>query len=166
MSPQKSIQVAIAPNTDNYVMRIIPLRHVDSSEITRSFRTFMSRHGRIIEIKQTNTIIVQDTGENINRLVRLIRFVDIPGHEETLQIIPVKYSSAQEIATLLDKILQKNDPRARRRGGSSSSTIRGSTLKRATISKIIAEPRTNTIIAMANAQGAQRLRLFNKKIRC
>ena len=84
---------SFTPNTDNYIMKILPLKNIDSTEVTRSFRPFMSRYGRILDIKQTNTIIVQDTGQNINRLTRLIKFIDVPGLEESLQIIPVKYSS-------------------------------------------------------------------------
>ena len=139
------------PETENYVMRILPLKNINSTEVTRSFRPFMSRYGRILEIKQTNTIIIQETGSNINRLVRLIKFIDVPGHEESLQIIKVKNSSAQEIAKLLDQILKaKNQP-----------SIPGMTRPNQgseTINKIIAEPRTNSIIAMANADGAKQLR--------
>ncbi|RLA65398.1 MAG: type II secretion system protein GspD [Epsilonproteobacteria bacterium] len=146
------------PDTENYVMRILPLKNINSTEITRSFRPFMSRYGRIIDIKQTNTIIIQETGTNINRLVRLIKFIDIPGHEESLQIIKVKNSSAQEIAKLLDQIL-KTKPKASTRR-SSSGVKSGSE----GISKIIAEPRTNSIIAMANAVGARQLRALIQKL--
>lgn len=144
------------PETENYVMRILPLKNINSTEVTRSFRPFMSRYGRILEIKQTNTIIIQETGSNVNRLVRLIKFIDVPGHEESLQIIKVKNTSAQEIAKLLDQILkskgQSNIPGMRPPGQDTQS-----------INKIIAEPRTNSIIAMANDDGAKNLReLINK----
>lgn len=141
------------PDTDNYVMRIIPLRHVEAREITRAFRRFVSqRTGNIFDIQQTNTIIIQDTGSNVNRLARLIRMVDVRGHEESLQIIPTRHASAQEIARLLDELLQQG-PRARRARGRGRS--RG---RQPNISRIIAEPRTNSIIAMANAEGAKQLR--------
>jgi general secretion pathway protein D len=151
-TPTKIYTGSYTPDTENYVMRILPLKNINSTEVTRSFRPFMSRYGRIIDIKQTNTIIVQDTGSNINRLVRLIQFIDVPGHEETLQIIPVKYSSAQEIAKLLDQILKSKGK------GFSSSKARAKKTTDQTISKIIAEPRTNSIIAMANADGAKQLK--------
>lgn len=157
-TPTKIYTGNYTPNTENYAMRIIPLKNINSSEVTRSFRPFMSRYGRIIEIKQTNTIIVQDTGENINRLVRLIKFIDIPGHEETLQIIKIKNSSAQEIAKLLGQILKGE--------GSSKFKSRARSTEKSggQISNIIAEPRTNSIIAMANASGAKRLRKLLKQL--
>jgi len=155
-TPTKIYTGNYTPDTENYAMRIIPLKNISSTEVTRSFRPFMSRYGRIIDIKQTNTIIAQDTGSNINRLVRLIKFIDVPGHEESLQIIPVKNSSAQEIAKLLDKILKSS--------GSSKFRASSKKTKGTNISKIIAEPRTNSIIAMANADGAKQLRSLVKKL--
>lgn len=163
-TPTKIYTGSFAPDTENYVMKIIPLKNINSTEVTRSFRPFMSRYGRIIDIRQTNTVIVQDTGSNINRLNRLIKFIDVPGHEEALQIIRVKHSSAPEIAKLLDQILRDSGPSAR--GPRQAVVPRPSTSGggETTISKIIAEPRTNSIIAMANAQGAVQLRSLIEKL--
>ncbi len=152
-SPTTMYTGTYTPNTENYVMQIIPLKYVNSREVANSFRPFMSRYGRIIEIKQTNTVIVQETGTHINRLMKLIKFIDIPGHEESLQIIKVKNSSAQEIATLLDKILKGNANDSKFK----TSAATGQT-SQVNISRIIAEPRTNSIIAMANSDGAKELR--------
>jgi hypothetical protein len=66
-SPTTMYTGTYTPNTENYVMQIIPLKYVNSREVANSFRPFMSRYGRIIEIKQTNTVIVQETGTHINR---------------------------------------------------------------------------------------------------
>ncbi len=160
-TPTKIYTGNYTPDTENYVMRVISLKHVSAAEIARNFRPFMSRYGRIIDIKQTNTIIIADTGSNINRLAKMVKFLDVPGHEEGLQIVRVKNSSAQEIAKLLDNILKGGagaqgaragtaTPRFSAGGSGSEST--------SVISRIIAEPRTNSIIAMANAEGAKQLR--------
>jgi general secretion pathway protein D len=151
-SPTTMYTGTYSPNTENYVMQIIPLKYVNSREVANSFRPFMSRYGRIIEIKQTNTVIVQETGTHINRLMKLIKFIDIPGHEESLQIIKVRNSSAQEIAGLLDKILKGNANDAKFKTSTTGQT------SQINISRIIAEPRTNSIIAMANSDGAKELR--------
>jgi general secretion pathway protein D len=167
-TPTKIYTGSFAPDTENYVMKIIPLKNINSTEVTRSFRPFMSRYGRIIDIRQTNTVIVQDTGSNINRLNRLIKFIDVPGHEESLQIIRVRHSSAPEIAKLLDQILRDSGPQARGARGQGGAprppAAAGGGGGESSISKIIAEPRTNSIIAMANAQGAVQLRNLIEKL--
>lgn len=167
-TPTKIYTGNYTPDTENYVMRVISLKHVSAAEIARNFRPFMSRYGRIIDIKQTNTIIIADTGSNINRLAKMVKFLDVAGHEEALQIVKVKNSSAQEIAKLLDTILKgASGPTAGARPGASTtprfSGSSGGGDSTSSISRIIAEPRTNSIIAMANAEGAKQLReLINK----
>lgn len=164
-TPTKIYTGSYTPDTENYVMKIIPLKNINSTEVTRSFRPFMSRYGRIIDIRQTNTVIVQDTGSNINRLNRLIKFIDVPGHEESLQILRVQHSSAPEIAKLLDQILRDGGSNARGARGAAPRPIASSGGGgESTISKIIAEPRTNSIIAMANASGAVQLRSLIQKL--
>jgi general secretion pathway protein D len=161
-TPTKIYTGNYTPDTENYVMRVIALKNVSAAEIARNFRPFMSRYGRIIDIKQTNTVIMADTGTNINRLVKMVKFLDIPGYEETLQIVRVKNSSAQEIAKLLDSILKGGGAGAAGRPtGTASPRFAGASesgSNSSVISRIIAEPRTNSIIAMANAEGAKQLR--------
>lgn len=167
-TPTKIYTGNYTPDTENYVMRVISLKHVSAAEIARNFRPFMSRYGRIIDIKQTNTIIIADTGSNINRLAKMVKFLDVPGHEEELQIVKMKHSSAQEIAKLLDSILKGGSggtagrpgtatPRFSAAGGSGSEST-------SVISRVIAEPRTNSIIAMANAEGGKQLRDLISKL--
>ena len=166
-TPTKIYTGNYTPDTENYVMRVISLKHVSAAEIARNFRPFMSRYGRIIDIKQTNTIIIADTGSNINRLAKMVNFLDVPGHEEALQIVKVKNSSAQEIAKLLDNILKGGGGAASGRTGSATprfSAGGSGSESTSVISRIIAEPRTNSIIAMANAEGAKQLRELISKL--
>ena len=165
-TPTKIYTGNYTPDTENYLMRVISLKHVSAAEIARNFRPFMSRYGRLIDIKQTNTIIIADTGSNINRLAKMVKFLDVAGHEEALQIVKVKNSSAQEIAKLLDNILKGGSGAATGRAGTATPRFTGgsgSETSQSSISRIIAEPRTNSIIAMANADGAKQLKeLINK----
>jgi general secretion pathway protein D len=168
-TPTKIYTGSFAPDTENYVMKIIPLKNINSTEVTRSFRPFMSRYGRIIDIRQTNTVIVQDTGSNINRLNRLIKFIDVPGHEE---------ASTNHFASSTPRLLRSRSfliKFCRDSGPRSHVALAKEELQdllkhpaggggEATISKIIAEPRTNSIIAMANAQGAVQLRTLIEKL--
>ncbi len=154
-TPTKIYTGEYVPNVENYMMKIIALKHVDASEIVRNFRPFMTRYGRILDIKQTNTIIVTDTGTNINRLMKLVKFLDVAGFEESMHIMKVRNTSAQELAKLIDSIIKKDSGGSSRRSRPSAKTANKTGPQ---ISKIIAEPRTNAIIALANAAGAAHLR--------
>jgi len=154
-TPTKIYTGEYVPNVENYMMKIIALKHVDANEIVRNFRPFMTRYGRILDIKQTNTIIVTDTGTNINRLMKLVKFLDVAGFEETMHIIKVRNTSAQELAKLIETIIKKDTGTTGRRSSRSAATK--GTKNGPQISKIIAEQRTNSIIAMANLAGYEHL---------
>ena len=108
-TPTKIYTGAFTPTVENFLMKVIPIKNIKSEEIYQNLRRFASKYGRIINIRETNTIIILDTGTNINRLSKLIKFLDVPGHEETLHIIHMKHSSAQEIARLLDSIFKRGE---------------------------------------------------------
>ena len=65
------------PNNYDYAMVTIKLKnpHI-GPEISRNFRPFMSRYGRIIDIKSSGVIIISDTGKNIHRLINLVNILD------------------------------------------------------------------------------------------
>lgn len=53
-----------------------------TTDVLRSLRPFMSRFGRIIDVKRSNKIILQDTGIQIHRLIKIIRGMDLPRTED------------------------------------------------------------------------------------
>lgn len=72
------------PDNYDHAMVTIKLKNpYITSEISRNFRPFMSRYGRIIDIKDQGVIIINDTGKNIHRLLGLIKIIDqVPGKKE------------------------------------------------------------------------------------
>lgn len=70
-------QVPEIPNNHDYYMMEFQMDNTGlTSEITRSLRPFMSRYGRIIDVKHANKLIVQDTGINLLRMHGLIASMD------------------------------------------------------------------------------------------
>ncbi len=59
-------------------MATFKIKHLDVTDVVRNFRPFMTRYGRILDIKRSNMLIITDTGSNINRLKKLIPIIDIP----------------------------------------------------------------------------------------
>ncbi len=78
----KSTEMKV-PYTHDYYMYEYSLENEGvSTDMTRAFRPFMSRYGRIIDLNTTNKIIIQDTGVNIHRLVNIIKTTDRSPNEE------------------------------------------------------------------------------------
>jgi len=71
------------PDTYDYIMLSHQLKNrLSANEVTRSFRPFMSRYGRIISMKEEGKIIIQDTGVNVKRLLGLLKMTDKEPTEE------------------------------------------------------------------------------------
>ncbi len=76
------------PNLKYYYMLKYTGVHPEiAKQITRSLRPFMSRYGRIINMEYTGTILVQDTGVNLQRLYKIISENDIKPNFKILKEI-------------------------------------------------------------------------------
>lgn len=76
------------PETFDHVMVTIKLKNkYIVSDISRNFRPFMSRYGRIIDLKRPGIIIISDTGKNINRLLKMIELIDYKPSEDEIEAL-------------------------------------------------------------------------------
>lgn len=64
------------PRTYNHYQFVMRIEHIEASQLSRNFRPFMSRYGRIIDERNANTLIIADTGKNIHRLYKLAKKLD------------------------------------------------------------------------------------------
>jgi general secretion pathway protein D len=162
------------PNNDEFITRVLPLRYIDATEFESAFRLWMPREARMQAYQQTNTIIITDTAAHINRMVELISLLDVAGYQESLVVVPIHNAAAKDIAKLIDNILRDGASSAGAGGfgmpqrpvnpyGAPSSRGKGRS-GGSTISKIIADDRTNCLIVKANAAGILEIRALVRRL--
>jgi general secretion pathway protein D len=105
------------PERDTYVTRLIPLRYVDATDISNSLKPLVSRDASMIPYGPTNTIILSDTAYVINKIIDIIRQVDIASYQETLEIIVLKFADAGEIAEEITQVFGETQQAAGGGGG-------------------------------------------------
>ncbi|NQZ00969.1 MAG: hypothetical protein HRT45_09935 [Bdellovibrionales bacterium] len=109
------------PNSDQMITRIIKLKYISADEVNKQLRILPSKDGEMVPYPPTNSIIISDYGANIERVMKIINQLDVPGFEEQLEVIRIKYAKAKDIEELLSKIINKGEdtkkgvPRFRRR---------------------------------------------------
>ena len=82
------------PTSYDYITAAIKLKNkYIVSDVSRNFRPFMSRYGRIIDVKSTGTVIISDTGANVHRLIKLIEQLDVKPTPEEIK----KHQQRKEI---------------------------------------------------------------------
>lgn len=155
------------PNSDQMITRIIHLKHISAEQVNRDLRILPSKDGEMSVYTPTNSIILSDYGSNIDRVMKIISQLDVPGFEEQLEIIPIKFAKAKDMADLVDKIINKGDKSGGARGavgGFASGVPRfsraGGTSGQQGASSFMAIPddRTNSIIVVGNKSGILRVK--------
>src|SRR5262249_807433 len=74
------------PFTDRFVTRLITLKNISASDMANVIKGLVSKDGNLFAYPVTNTLIITDSGTNIDRLIRLINELDQEGPQEVLEI--------------------------------------------------------------------------------
>ncbi len=95
---------ATLPSSDEVLTQIVPLEFINAQEAVNLLRPFVPQQGAIAPYRETNLLIITDTAANIRRLLEMLKLVDVEVALDDLQIIPLKYADAQELAQLLGQL--------------------------------------------------------------
>ncbi|HEX7673994.1 MAG TPA: type II secretion system secretin GspD [Bdellovibrio sp.] len=156
---------AYYPNSDQMITRIIHLKHISASQVNRDLRILPSKDGEMNIYEPTNSIIISDYGSNIDRVMKIISQLDVPGFEEQLEVVPIKYAKAKDLADLVDKIVNKGQKSTGGAPGTFtagvprfSRTTGASSQQGASFFMAIPDDRTNSIIVVGNKSGIVRVK--------
>jgi len=157
------------PDSDQMITRIIKLKYISADEVNKNLRILPSKDGEMVPYPPTNSIIISDYGSNIDRVMKIIDQLDVPGFEEKLEVIRMKFAAAKNMADLINQIInkgQKNQtgftpgiPRFRsgqpgEGGGSGAESF----------SLVLPDDRTNSIIVVGNQAGIAKIKSLVAKL--
>lgn len=160
------------------VTRLLSLKYVSAQDIQQILQQLVSADGLVNAYTGTNSLIVIDSEDNIQRLVKLVDELDVPFSNREMTIIPVKYADVEDIAQKLNEILgegQKKEgasdpvrasmgdpgqpPSATIPNQGGAARAGGRTVSaRGLEPKIIPDQRTNSIIVVADEETTARIR--------
>jgi len=83
--------------------RVFALKNESATQMLQTLRPLVGPTSAMNADAGSNTLVVTDYATNLDRLARIIDHLDIPWADEPV-LIPVKYASAQEIASLIGRI--------------------------------------------------------------
>jgi type II secretion system protein D len=101
LSPSKEI-----PEGRQRLMKVFPLKHVAPGELREKIRPVLSEKAVIDADERAGQLIVTDYNDNLRLLVELIKELDVTSvSDSALEIFTLKYSQAEDLASLLGLIL-------------------------------------------------------------
>ena len=146
--------VDTTPITDMFITRLIPLQNISAVDMSNAIKGLVSKNGNLFAYPATNTLIITDSGTNIDRLMKIIKELDQEGPQQVLEIIPVHNASAREVGQMVNDLFEQEKAaggaRARKRGAEPEEIEE--------VSKIIPDERTNSIIVLASKRAIEKVR--------
>lgn len=158
---------------DRIVTGVVPLNFANANDLKGILSPLVSKESQIAAYMPTNTLVITDYASNIHRLMGIIRDLDVEGVDEKITVVPLKYASAQVLASELLALMDKGAQQAARRTTTTQPARPGvpaapqpgvpqpaaAPTEGAVISasKIIADERTNSLIIIASATDTQKI---------
>ena len=114
---------------DRMITQLVRLKYASAAEVRKLLTPLMDKTGVMMSYDIGNLIIITDFASNINRLIGIIKAIDIESEGSRFSLIPLKHASARDLASELEQLLRVK--------GKPQTTQRLS---------IVADQRTNTLI--------------------
>ena len=129
------------------VTRVIPLSHVQASEVVKTIRPLMPQAAHVAAIEDPNVLILADFASNISRLTNLIKQTDVVDEDEIVHR-ELEHAWVGTVATILEEIA----PDQLGRGAKGPQAV-----------QIVANERNNALILKGKLEPiADALRLIDK----
>ena len=87
------------------VTRVIELANVGATPIVPILRPLIPQAGNIVAHAESNILIISDRSANVDRLVSIIRRIDVSGAAD-IEVIPLENASATETVRMLGALTQ------------------------------------------------------------
>ena len=147
------------PHDKRYVTKLVRVSYLDTNELTNAvLNRLKSETGDIISYR--SSLIISDTAENIDRLVSIIKQFDTPSaNRDKIWMIRIKNTSAVDMAGRIAEIMpvrQLGTGQKRQPGAPPPAPPKpqpgppGDLSTEMTITKIVPDERSNSLIVVAN----------------
>ncbi|MBP7341497.1 MAG: type II secretion system secretin GspD [Smithellaceae bacterium] len=140
---EKSLETRIkrdgAESEDRMVTQIIALDRANPDEVKRVLDPIIPKTSSVLSYPPAGVLIVTDYLSNIRRLLEIVKALDVEGAGEQITYLPLQNASASEVAKSLATVFQQRRPNV-------------------TPVRIVADPRTNSLIIFASVSDTENIR--------
>ena len=105
------------------VSLMIPFKNIAIDEAQKALEGFKSNSGILLVFERTNSILVTDTEQIINRMREIAKAIDIASPvQEVVEYIQIKYANANEVKQVIDNIVQESMKEQEKNGKAPQNT--------------------------------------------
>ena len=95
------------PEEGKIIRQVITPKNISAEEAQKVVENFKRPDGMIQFLERTNSLLITDTQENVNRMIEIIAFIDKPMPVlEEVQVYGIKHAKAADIKKSLEEFVQ------------------------------------------------------------
>ncbi|HEY7774840.1 MAG TPA: type II secretion system secretin GspD [Marinagarivorans sp.] len=151
--PLKDARSSPVPVTDavtpeeGFVTQVIQLQNIAAAKVLPVIRPLVPQHSHLAAYDPSNSIVISDSKDNIDRIRSLIERIDKSATPVT-DVVELRYASADEMVQTLTKI----DKDEKARSGSQNTVT------------LIADKRNNAVLVTGEELQRQRIKILLRKL--
>jgi general secretion pathway protein D len=126
--------------SDDIVTQVIQVHNIGAAQLVPILRPLIPQYGHLAAHPGSNMLIISDRSQNVERMLHIIRRIDLSSDDE-IEVVPLEHASSAEVVRVLTALTQT--PRA---DGMPVTT------------SLVADARTNSILIGGEKAGRLRLR--------
>ncbi len=113
------------PEAGQYITKVVQVKYLIPSEIQPAIQPFSKAPDSILAFDETQTLVLRDYAINVKRMLEIIEKIDVNTPMDVdLELIPIRYVQAEEIADVIGSLTTNGGSAGGRRSGGASSFSR------------------------------------------
>lgn len=125
---------------DEFITRVVEIKNVPAAQLVPILRPLVPQQGHLAAYQPSNVLIISDRAANVDRLVRIIRRIDLASTAE-IDVMPLQHASATEVV----RIMAQLEPTVKKPDAGGGT-------------KLVADERTNSVLISGDKSGRLRMR--------
>jgi len=102
--PTPTLFTPTEETNDAQITQIITLNHAAVQDLVPIIRPFIPATSHFAPHVPSNSVVLTDTAANIQRVLKIIRRIDVPDKRANTHVVPLNKTKATDLATTLTKI--------------------------------------------------------------
>ena len=98
------------PDDDNseLIIHVIEVKNLIASDVVSTIRPLVPQAGHLAAFPNSNSIVIADRANNINRISELIRYIDTTGDID-IEVIEIEFATAEDIIKVIEPLLSNKN---------------------------------------------------------
>ncbi len=100
---------------------VFTLKFTAAASVNASIKPFLTKLGKSIVHKETNTIILYEAQANLKSIAAVIEKLDSPSEEIVIEVVNLKYADCENLAKILQSVFSNSQKRSRNKSQGESN---------------------------------------------